>query len=126
MNPVLVDTSVWVDHFRRPHEDLIHLLERDLVLVHPWVIGEIAGGTPPMRSQTLVDLASLRHAQQASQEEVLSFLEREQLFGLGCGWVDLHLLASTCLTASASLWTLDQRLDALAHRLQRSYRPPMH
>jgi predicted nucleic acid-binding protein len=119
-------TSVWVDHFRRRNGGLISLLERDLVMIHPWVLGEVACGTPPRRTETLADLASLQYVQQASQEEVLSFLEREQLFGQGCGWVDLHLLASACLTPAAVLWTLDQRLDALAHRFGRSHRTLTH
>lgn len=113
---VLVDTSVWVDHFRRRNEALVGLLARDLVLMHPMVLGELACGTPPERSRTLVDLADLRPAQQASLREVMAFIDREQLYGLGCGLIDLTLLASTRLTASAVLWTLDRRLAALAAR----------
>lgn len=114
---VLVDTSVWVDHFRRRNEALVALLERDLVLMHPLVLGELACGTPPERSRTLVDLADLRPAQQASLREVMGFMDREQLYGLGCGLIDLTLLASTRLTPGAVLWTLDRRLAALAARL---------
>jgi predicted nucleic acid-binding protein len=126
MKAVLVDTSVWVDHFKRRNEGLVNLLERDLVLIHPWVLGEIACGTPPRRSATLSDLASLQHVQQASPSEVLAFVEREQLYGLGCGWVDMHLLASTCLTDGATLWSMDQRLDALALRFGRSHQQLAH
>jgi predicted nucleic acid-binding protein len=126
MNAVLVDTSVWVDHFKRRNEALVDLLERDVVLIHPWVMGELACGMPPRRMETLVDLSCLRHAQQASTGEVMAFLEREQLYGLGFGWVDVHLLAATCLSQGAVLWTLDQRLDALAQRFERSYRSRTH
>jgi predicted nucleic acid-binding protein len=116
MKDVLVDTSVWVDHFRRHNGALVFLLERDLVTVHPLIIGEIACGTPPDRIQTLSDLHSLRLSRQASAQETLDFIERERLFGLGCGWVDILLLASALITPETELWTLDKRLNAMAER----------
>lgn len=116
MNPVLVDTSVWVDHFRSSNAALTELLMRDLVMTHPLILGEIACGTPPDRVRTLADLQSLRPARQATVLEAMSFIEREHLYGLGCGLIDLLLLASTLLTAQAKLWTLDKRLGALAKR----------
>ncbi len=33
MKAVLVDTSVWVDHFRSGNDALVELLELDLVMV---------------------------------------------------------------------------------------------
>ncbi|MDY0330932.1 MAG: VapC toxin family PIN domain ribonuclease [Thiomonas sp.] len=115
---VLVDTSVWVDHFRHCNEALVELLELDLVLAHPLVVGEIACGTPPNRVQTLADLSRLQQPQQASMREALAFVEREHLFGLGCGMVDMLLLASTLITPGAALWTLDKRLRVLAERFE--------
>ena len=123
MNVVLVDTSVWVEHFRQSQPALVNLLMMDSVLVHPLVIGEIACGTPPNRTQTLADLDSLPSVKQASFAEVLSFIEREALYGLGCGLVDINLLASTMLTSGAQLWTLDKRLSALAQRFGVLYQP---
>lgn len=105
-----------MDHFRHGNDTLIRLLDLDLVLVHPLIIGELACGTPPSRARTLTDLASLQSARQASADEVLTFIDREHLFGLGCGIVDMHLLASTLITQGARLWTLDKRLDVLAER----------
>jgi predicted nucleic acid-binding protein len=117
MSPlVLVDTSVWVAHFRTGLPGLADLLARDAVLCHPWVLGELACGTPPRRQQTLDDVAELRSAQVASIDEILAFIGREQLYGLGCGLVDTSLLASTLMTPSARLWTLDRRLSELAQR----------
>lgn len=79
------------------------------------VLGELACGTPPApRNKTLADIGLLRSAQHASWGEVMAFIEREQLYGLGCGLVDITLLASTLLTPDASLWTLDKRLAELA------------
>ena len=77
MRGVLVDTSVWVDHFRMHNDALTDLLELDVVFSHPLVLGEIACGTPPNRIQTLTDLGSLQQAQQASVREVM-VLNHEQ------------------------------------------------
>ena len=123
MNSVLVDTSVWVDHFRNRNDDLVGLLTLDLVLSHPLIVTELACGTPPApRSRTLSDIATLPQARQATLDEVRSFIEREQLYGLGCGVVDLALLASTLLTPGSRLWSLDRRLAQLAQRFGVAFR----
>jgi hypothetical protein len=120
-----VDTSVWVDHFRRPNAVLVELMVLDEVLTHPLVVGELACGTPPEpRLRTLGDMALLLPADQAAPAEVRDFIEREALFGLGCGWIDLTLLASTLVSSSAQLWTLDKRLASLATRFGVCFAPP--
>ena len=126
MKGVLVDTSVWVDHFRKHNDALTNLLELDLVLTHPLVVGEIACGTPPKRIQTMTDLGSLHQAQLASVREVMDFIERERLFGAGCGLIDLMLLASTLITPGTELWTLDKRLAGLADRFGVMHRATLH
>jgi predicted nucleic acid-binding protein len=124
MNGVLVDTSVWVDHFRNRNEELVSLLALDLALSHPLIVTELACGTPPApRTRTLSDIATLPQARQATLDEVRSFIEREQLYGLGCGVVDLALLASTLLTPGSRLWSLDRRLAQLAQRFGVAFRP---
>ncbi len=96
-------------------------------MTHPMVVTELACGTPPSpRARTLADIGTLPHARQASLTEVRDLIEREQLFGLGCGLVDLTLLASTMLTTGARLWTLDQRQRLLAERFQIAYLPTRH
>jgi predicted nucleic acid-binding protein len=118
MSPVLVDTSVWVAHFRRANPVLRSLLENDRVLCHPLIVLELACGTPPApRERTLGDLKLLRQAKAATTEEVLSLIETERLFDTGCGAVDIALLASVLLTPNARLWTADRDLEALAARL---------
>ncbi|MES2759945.1 MAG: PIN domain-containing protein [Pseudomonadota bacterium] len=114
MSGVLADTSVWVDHFRTRNEALMALLHQDQVLTHPMIIGEIACGTPPARSQTLADLGLLPMIQQVSIHEAMAFIERESLYGKGCGLVDMVLLSSTLITPGATLWTIDRRLAELA------------
>jgi predicted nucleic acid-binding protein len=124
---VLVDTSVWVDHFRKRNDGLINLIQADLALTHQMVLVELACGTPPApRSRTLHDIGLLRPCNQASLGEVTDFIEREKLYGLGCGLVDTALLASTLITAGCSLWTMDKRLAELAERFGVAFHPKLH
>jgi len=112
----LVDTSVWVDHFRRGNVKLQHLLAEGTVLTHPFVIGELACGSIKNRHEVLGLLTALRHASLAEHDEVLEMLHRKQLFGRGLGWIDAHLLASAVLS-QAVLWTLDRPLNNASQRL---------
>jgi predicted nucleic acid-binding protein len=124
---VLIDTSVWIDHFRSRNDVLVNLIERDLALTHPMILVEIACGTPPApRIQTLNSLSLLQHCNQAGLSEVMEFIESERLYGLGCGLVDISLLASTLITPGAVLWTLDKRLTELADRFGVAHRPKHH
>ncbi|CAM2161010.1 type II toxin-antitoxin system VapC family toxin [Paraburkholderia tropica] len=124
---VLVDTSVWVDHFRRRNGALVELMLSDEALAHPMVLAELACGTPPApRVRTLGDIGLLRSANPVSLQEVMALIEREQLYGLGCGVVDLILLGSVLITPGARLWTLDRRLAGLAERFDVAWQPPMH
>ncbi|MBI3712682.1 MAG: VapC toxin family PIN domain ribonuclease [Burkholderiales bacterium] len=122
MKSVLVDTSVWVDHFRRGNEVLVNLLHANSVQTHPMIVAELTCGTPPApRLRTLKNIERLQSAKQASLREVMDFVEREKLYGLGCGLVDLILLASTLITPNTELWTLDKRLASLAERFGVAY-----
>jgi predicted nucleic acid-binding protein len=114
---ILVDTSVWVDHLRAGDRTLVRLLENSQVLVHPFVIGELALGNVRQRANLLAELQNLPHAPVASDQEVLRFIELHELFGLGIGYVDAHLLAAVRLSAGSSLWTRDKRLLAIAVHL---------
>ncbi len=119
---VLVDTSVWVDHFKNSNMKLRELLNQDNVLSHPMIIGELACGTSPApRTRTLNDIKLLKMANQANFNEVLGFIERDKIYGMGCGFVDISLLASALITPDAMLWTLDKRLSKLAKRYNISY-----
>ena len=113
---ILVDTSIWVDHLRHGDARLKALLETAQVVIHPFILGELALGNLRQRNVVLSTLRDLPHAVSAGNEEVLDFIERQALPGLGIGWVDAHLLASARLT-SASLWTRDKRLKAVAIKL---------
>lgn len=113
---ILVDTSVWIDHLRGGDPELTSLLQDGQVLAHPWVIGELALGHLSQRSTILGLLRNLPQAKSATDVEVLTLIDNHQLFGLGIGYVDAHLLAATMLTTDARLWTRDQRLTMLAAR----------
>jgi predicted nucleic acid-binding protein len=112
---ILVDTSVWVEHFRRHSPGLEALLNEEQVWCHPFVIGEIALGTLRRRDQILSLLAELPAAPCATHEEVLSFIEIHHLAGAGIGWVDAHLLCSAAV-GRLKVWTFDRRLAAAAAR----------
>lgn len=120
---ILVDTSVWVDHFRKADAQLAVLLDKALVLAHPFVIGEIACGHLANRQHVLALLESLPMAAVAQPHEVLRYIERHRVYGKGIGFVDAQLLASTALTHGAALWTRDQRLHAVARALGVAYSP---
>jgi predicted nucleic acid-binding protein len=119
---ILVDTSVWIDHLRSNDEILGGLLDSNSVLMHPFVLGEIACGNLHNRSTVITLLKHLPLCSIADDNEVLFFIEQHQLMGLGIGYIDTHLLAATTLTNSARLWTRDKRLASVAIGLARAYR----
>lgn len=114
---ILVDTSVWIEHFRRTQPGLVSALEREEVLAHPFVRGELACGNLRNRPEILDHLGRLPQAPSATDDEALSFIESRSLSGRGIGYVDVHLLASTSLHATARLWTLDRHLVQVAGEL---------
>ena len=115
---ILVDTSVWIDHLKTGDDNLARLLEAGRVLMHPFVLGELALGSLRNRQTILELLGQLPRAEMAMDHEVLSLIEAETLHGTGIGLIDAHLLASAKLTAGSSLWTRDKRLERLAARLR--------
>ncbi len=111
---ILVDTSIWIDHLRSGDPELASLLQHGQVLAHPWVTGELALGQLSRRREILGLLLDLPQATAATDVEVRTLIDNRQLYGLGIGYVDAHLLASTMLTTAARLWTRDKRLAAVA------------
>ncbi|SRR6266446_7029685 len=110
---ILADTSVWIDHFHKAIPALAEALEREEVLMHPFVIGELACGELARRHEVLGLLSTLPAGIEATTEEVLRFIEDCSLMRKGISFVDAHLLASVILTG-ARFWTHDKRLVALA------------
>ena len=123
---ILVDTSVWVQHFRAGDPVLANLLDQGQVLIHPFIVGEIAMGQLHPRGTILARLRALPCAVVAHHDDVSAFVERERLFGLGIGFIDAHLLAAARLTPEAGLWTRDRRLAGAAERLGIPVGPHLH
>ena len=113
---VLVDTSVWIQHFRKTQAKLVYLLEQGDVACHAMILGELACGHLTERRQVLRDLAALPAVRACQDMEVMHFIDHKRLYGTGIGWVDAHLLASA-LTQDLRLWTLDKGLAKQATRL---------
>jgi predicted nucleic acid-binding protein len=120
---ILVDTSVWIDHWCSRELHLIELLRDEEVLAHPMVIGELACGHIRRRQETMRVLNRLPRAPMAGHLEALRFIEQRQLMGRGIGYVDIHLLASAMLGAATPLWTVDRRLRAVAEEFGLAYEP---
>ena len=114
---ILVDTTIWIDHFRRGDARLIGLLEQGIVASHPMIRGELAVGSLSARDTVLGLLADLPSVVRADDDEVLELIERRSLHGRGLGFVDAHLLASCLLTPGTRLWSRDRRLTAAGREL---------
>jgi predicted nucleic acid-binding protein len=114
---VLVDTSVWIDHFRRKSRQLTVLLDGEGVVLHPFILGELACVNLKNRRELIELLHALPFITKADDDEVLFFIERHKLMGRGVGLIDMHLLAS-CKLNSCLLWTRDKRLKAIAEEMK--------
>ena len=118
---VLVDTSVWVDHFRNGNAQLISLLNDGDVLCHHFIVGELACGNLKNRKEVLSLLQELPMATQANHKEIMKFIEINKLMGKGLGYIDMHLLAAALLS-NVSLWSLDKKLNDVSVELKVGYK----
>ena len=112
----LVDTSVWANHLRSPEPRLGALLKNRRVILHPFVLGELACGNLPKRAETIAYLEELPVAALASEPDVRHLLESRRFWGSGLGWIDMHLLASALIEES-NLWTADRAMAGAAKHL---------
>ena len=113
---VLVDTSTWIDHLRSGNAKLTALLNDGEVFIHPFIIGELACGNLKNRKEIISLLHALPQIDKADDDEVLFFIEKHKLMGLGVGLIDCHLLAS-CKLNHSDLLTQDKRLRDAANKL---------
>jgi predicted nucleic acid-binding protein len=118
---VLADTSIWADHFRSNDFHLAELLGNNNVLMHPFVLAEIALGSLRGRAESIHDLQSLPFSRVVEDTAVLHSIESLRLYGTGIGFVDVHILLSA-KQEGHDLWTRDKRLSAQAARLGIQYR----
>jgi predicted nucleic acid-binding protein len=120
MKPVLVDTCVWVRHFRQRNPLLVDMLVDGEVWCHPIVVGELSMGTLKNRAQTLLDLIQLDRPPIATFDETRQMVESRRLWGRGIQWNDAQILASAVI-AEVPLWTFDERLKEMAADLGVDY-----
>lgn len=114
---VLADSSIWIDHLREASAPLLELIAGDQLVMHPYVIGEVALGSIKDRDTIIGDMSDLTGCEVAEHDEVMALITRYRLHGRGIGHVDAHLLAATLLTPGTRLWTRDRRLREAAETL---------
>lgn len=119
---MLVDTSIWIDHFRRSHPALVVALQQGDVECHDFVLGELACGMLPRRDEVLPLMQTLPRIASVAHGEAMTLIAERRLWGRGLGWVDVNLLAAS-LVAGVGLWTLDRRLREVARDLGIAWEP---
>jgi predicted nucleic acid-binding protein len=114
---ILADTSVWIDHLRSGVKELRRHLEQGQIVIHPFVVAELALGSLKDRSKTLVLLDLLPQVRVAQLSELRLLIEAHRLYNLGIGLTDAHLIASALIDSPTLLWTRDKRLRQVAENL---------
>jgi predicted nucleic acid-binding protein len=120
---IVVDTSVWADHFRSADHRLAVLWMDGAILQHPLVTGELAMGNLRGWESVVRQLQHLPQAVHLPEVQVMTFIREHRLMGSGLGLIDAHILASAASAPGISLWTRDRRLAAQADRLGIAYSP---
>lgn len=118
---VLLDTSIWIRHFKTSNLRVVQLLESESVVSHEFVVAEMACGSLKSREETLGYLKELITLPKVSTQEVLLLIETKKLYSRGIGLIDAQLLASTLIVPDTQLWTADKRLENIAHELGIAY-----
>ncbi len=113
---ILADTSLWIEHFRGGVRPLAEATAQGRIVMHRFVVGELACGNLPNRARVLGALNDLPQCVVAEHDVVLELIESKRLMGRGLGWVDAHLLASAYVSRH-TLWTLDRPLAKAAKEL---------
>lgn len=113
----LVDSSIWIDHFRKSNPRLVQALTDQLVMCHPFIIGELALGSLKDRQTVISMLQALPQAAKADDDEVLKLIETQGLFSRGLGLIDAHLIASALIEGDVKIWTGDKRLAAISDEM---------
>ncbi len=111
---ILADTSIWIDHFRAGNEEMRKQLDSGHIVIHPFLIAELAMGSLRERTKTLAFLDGLPRVRVARLEEVRQMIEARSLYSRGLGLIDAHLIASIFITPSTQLWTQDKALRRIA------------
>lgn len=89
-------------------------LNQGQVVIHPFIIAELALGSLKDRARTLGLLDLLPQVRVAQMNEIRATIEARRLYKLGVGLTDAHLIASVFLNPSTLLWTRDKQLRKVA------------
>jgi len=114
---ILADTSIWIDHLRSENREMRRHLNQGQIVIHPFIIAELALASLRERTKTLVLLDFLPQVRVAQLSEVRLTIEARRLYNLGIGLTDAHLIASVFINPSTLLWTKDKRLRRAAEGL---------
>lgn len=114
---ILADTSVWVDHFRSGDKDLQNALNQGQIVIHSWIIAELALGSLRERAKTLAMLDLLPQVRVAQMSELRVMIEARRLYSVGIGLTDSQLIASVFLNPPTLLWTRDKPLRRVANAI---------
>jgi predicted nucleic acid-binding protein len=114
---ILADTSVWIDHFRSGNKNLRKALNQGQIVIHSWIVAELALGSLRERAKTLAMLDLLPQVRVAQLSELRLMIEARRLYSLGIGLTDAHLIASVFLNPPTLLWTKDKPLRRVAEAL---------
>ncbi len=93
-----------------------HLNDGNIV-IHPFVIAELAFGSLQERAKTLALLDLLPQVRVPQLSELRLTIEARGLYNQGIGLVDAHLIASVFINPSTLLWTRDKPLRRVAEGL---------
>ena len=114
---ILADTSIWIDHLRSENKEMRKHLHRGNIVMHPFIIAELALGSLRERSKTLALLDLLPQVRMPHLPEVRLMIEARRLYSLGIGLIDAHLIASVFVNSATLLWTRDKPLRKIAEDL---------
>jgi predicted nucleic acid-binding protein len=114
---ILADTSIWIDHLGSGNKEMRRHLNQGHIVIHPFIIAELALGSLRERAKTLALLDLLPQVQMPSLAEVRLMIEARRLYSLGLGLTDAHLIASVFINSPTLLWTRDKPLRKVAEAL---------
>ena len=123
--PILIDTNIWIEHFKSENKEVSALLEAGRIVMHPFIVAELALGGLRDRMMTLASLEFLPELPVAELHEVRQLIEVRKLYTQGIGLVDAHLIASLIIVQTPTeLWTDDDGLTRVAEKLGFLAKPP--
>jgi predicted nucleic acid-binding protein len=114
---ILADMSIWIDYLRFGNKEMRKRLNQGDIVIHPFIVAELALGSLRERTATLALLDSLPQVRVAQLSEVRLTIEARRLYSLGIGLIDAHLIAAVFINSPALLWTRYKRLRRVGEGL---------